>query len=51
MQGGYLVINDIFNQQTTSLKSKKLFLFDINETIYNGNILFDGTLELLSKID
>ena len=51
MQGVYLVINDIFNQQTTSLKSKNLLLFDINETIYNGNILFDGTLEPLSKID
>lgn len=51
MQEVYLVMYDIFNKYMVSLKSKKLFLFDMDGTIYNGNVLFDGTLDLLSKID
>ena len=42
---------DIFNKDMMLLKSKKLFLFDMDGTIYNGNVLFDGTLDLLSSID
>ena len=44
-------MHDIFNKDMMSLKSKKLFLFDMDGTIYNGNVLFDGTLDLLSSID
>ena len=51
MQGVCLVMHDIFNKDMMSLKSKKLFLFDMDGTIYNGNVLFDGTLDLLSSID
>ena len=32
------------------IKSKKLFLFDLDGTIYNENRLFDGTIELMQKI-
>ena len=32
------------------LKNKKLFLFDMDGTIYIGNKLFDFTIELLTKI-
>ena len=33
-----------------SIKSKKLFLFDLDGTIYNEDTLFNGTKELLNKI-
>ena len=32
------------------IKNKKLFLFDMDGTIYNENILFDGTKELMQEI-
>ena len=32
------------------IKSKKLFLFDLDGTIYNENKLFDGTIQLMQKI-
>ena len=32
------------------IKSKKLFLFDMDGTIYNENKLFDGTIELMNEI-
>ena len=34
----------------TELKKKKLFLFDMDGTIYEEDKLFDGTLDLLSEI-
>lgn len=33
------------------IKSKKLFLFDMDGTIYNENKLFDGTIELMKEIE
>ena len=32
------------------IKNKKLFLFDMDGTIYKGNKVFDGTVKLLNKI-
>ena len=32
------------------LKSKKLYLLDMDGTIYNENEIFDGTLEFLEEI-
>ena len=32
------------------LRSKKLFLFDMDGTLYLGNRLYDFTLELLSTL-
>ena len=44
-------MHDRFNQDLSPLKQKKLFLFDMDGTIYNDNVIFDGVLELLSKIN
>ena len=35
---------------STSLKDKKLFLLDMDGTIYLDDDLFDGTLDFLAKI-
>ena len=43
-------MKDLFNNDARCLKSKKLWLFDMDGTIYNENTLFDGTLELLQNI-
>lgn len=51
MQEVYLVMHDVFNKCVPPLNSKRLFLFDMDGTIYNDNTLFDGTLSLLSKIN
>jgi HAD superfamily hydrolase (TIGR01457 family) len=41
---------DILGKDYSKLKEKKLFLFDMDGTLYLGNVLFDGVKELLSKI-
>lgn len=43
-------MSDYFGKDTTGLARKKLFLFDMDGTIYMGNNLFDGVTELLKKI-
>ena len=41
---------DFFGKPATDLKHKKLFLLDMDGTIYNENTLFDGTKEFLSYL-
>lgn len=41
---------DFFNKDASILKTKKLWLFDMDGTIYNEDIPFEGTLELLKLI-
>lgn len=41
---------DLFDKDFSSLKSKKLWLFDMDGTIYLGNKIFDGTIPLLNNI-
>lgn len=43
-------MKDYFGRNSDSLKKKKLFLFDMDGTIYNDNTIFDGTLDLLDYI-
>ena len=43
-------MKDYFGKDISSLRTKKLFLFDMDGTIYLGNRLFDGVKELLEKI-
>ena len=43
-------MKDYFGKNADVLKTKKLFLFDMDGTIYCENDLFDGVLELLAKI-
>ena len=43
-------MKDFFGKDASSLKEKKLFLFDMDGTIYRENDLFDGVIELLEKI-
>lgn len=43
-------MKDYFGVDVAELKQKKLFLFDMDGTIYNENTLFDGTLSLLKQI-
>ena len=38
------------NNEKIIIKNKKLFLFDMDGTIYNENKLFDGTIELMKEI-
>ena len=44
-------MNDIFGVNTSELKNKKLWLFDMDGTIYEEDTLFDGTLDLLEAIE
>ncbi len=44
-------MKDFYGKDITRLKDKKLFLFDMDGTIYLGEKLFDGVAELLSKIE
>lgn len=44
------MIKDYFGKDCENLKNKKLFLFDMDGTIYIDNKLIDGTLQLLEKI-
>ncbi len=41
---------DLLGDDCSRLKEKKLYLFDMDGTLYLGNVLFDGVKELLSKI-
>lgn len=41
---------DRFGKDTSPLREKKLFLLDMDGTIYLGDRLFDGVCELLSEI-
>lgn len=43
-------MNDVFGKDTTELKNKKLWLFDMDGTIYEEDTVFDGTLDLLQAI-
>lgn len=43
-------MKDLFNKDASVIKDKKLFLFDMDGTIYCGEVLFDGVLELFKKI-
>lgn len=44
------MLKDYFGKNCENLKNKKLFLFDMDGTIYIDNKLIDGTLNLLDKI-
>lgn len=43
-------MKDYYGKDYTKLKDKKLWLFDMDGTIYLGNRLFNGTLDLLDNI-
>ena len=41
---------DYFGKDADSLKSKRLFLLDMDGTIYQENTVFDGTRQMLDYI-
>ena len=41
---------DVLGKDFSFIKNKKLFLFDMDGTIYMENALFDGVIELLDNI-
>lgn len=43
-------MKDYFEKDASKLKDKKLWLFDMDGTIYKEDTLFDGTLDLLKAI-
>lgn len=43
-------MKDYYGKDYAILKDKKLWLFDMDGTIYLGNKIFDGTLDLLKNI-
>jgi HAD superfamily hydrolase (TIGR01450 family) len=43
-------MNDYFGKDASELKNKKLWLFDMDGTIYEEERVFDGTLDLLQSI-
>ncbi len=43
-------MQDYFGKKADVLKTKKLYLFDMDGTIYRENDLFDGVIELLNSI-
>lgn len=45
------MLNDYFGKDASALLTKKLYLFDMDGTIYLGDTLFDGVAELLEKIE
>ena len=44
-------MRDYFGKDIAKLQTKKLFLFDMDGTIYLGNRLFDRVGELLKNIE
>lgn len=50
MDHDFTVPTDYWGNNASDLRKKKLFLFDMDGTIYEENILFKGTLELLNTI-
>ena len=42
---------DIFNRDASELNNKKLWLLDMDGTIYIGNTLIEGTLDFLRQIE
>ena len=42
---------DKFNKNADPLCAKKLFLLDMDGTIYNENQLFEGTLDFLKQVE
>lgn len=44
-------MKDYFGADASELKRKRLFLFDLDGTIYNEDVLFDGALELMDAIE
>lgn len=49
--GGIVIKMDVFGKTATELKKKRLFLFDIDGTIYEEERVFDGTRQLLQYIE
>lgn len=45
------IIRDVFGKNPIELKNKKLFLFDMDGTIYEEETIFDGTIALLNQIE
>ena len=43
-------MNDYFGKDASELNNKKLWLFDMDGTIYEEEKVFDGTIELLGNI-
>lgn len=43
-------LKDFFGKNADVLKSKKLFLLDMDGTVYNENTVFDGTVDFLNSI-
>ena len=43
-------MKDYFKVDASRLVNKKLYLFDMDGTIYRENDLFDGVVDLLAKI-
>ena len=43
-------MTDYYGKNADALKEKKLFLFDMDGTVYVGGRLFDGVKELLAAI-
>lgn len=41
---------DVFGKDLSEIKSKRLFLFDMDGTIYEDDLLFDGAIPLLEQI-
>lgn len=50
MKSEYKSTLDFFGKDVSELKKKKLFLFDMDGTIYEEGNVFDGTLQLLDYI-
>ena len=48
---GKKIIRDVWGMETAELAEKKLFLFDMDGTVYEEEKLFDGALDLLSGIE